>query len=316
MNGPERRPDRLDRPSEVDLQHAHAVVEALRGEEVDAVVGRDHLLMLRLRETEEKLRRTEAELRELTNELEQRVADRTAELERRTREVQELALEVSRAEDQERRRLAQYLHDHLQQLLVSVQMQLQMLARRADAAPIRERLGKLQRTMEDAIASSRTLTFELSPPVLDEAGLPPTLEWLGNWVHENYGLAVAVRLDQTANPVDRGHRSFVFGAARELLFNVAKHAGVDHAELILARTGSDHLQIVVIDGGGGFDPADSTGASGFGLARLSERVRLMGGSMEIESAPGRGTRVSLGLYCELPSPADLSEEPQASESAG
>jgi signal transduction histidine kinase len=115
-------------------------------------------------------------------------------------------------------------------------------------------------------------------------------------VSEKYNLQVDLKADPAAEPPSQELRYFVFDSVRELLLNVAKHAGVDSARVELLRADEEHIQVFVEDHGKGFEP--SAGAapdlySGTGLLRINQRVAAMGGELSIQSAPDRGTRITL-----------------------
>jgi len=237
------------------------------------------------------------QLQTVNETLELRVAERTALAEHRAAQLSTLTSELTLAEQRERRRLAQLLHDHLQQLLVTAKIRVGMVRRRAvqdgDGASLREVEGLLDQTLD----ASRSLTVELSPPVLYDAGLGPALKWLGKKKHDKYGLNVAVEVAEETEPESEDWRILLFQATRELLFNVAKHASTKTARVELGPADDGELRLTVSDPGSGFDPSilesDGGSSSGFGLFSLQERLHLMGGRLEVDSAPGRGTRVSL-----------------------
>lgn len=287
------------------LEEAEAIIEALQSEQVDAVVGRRSVALLRLKEVEEQLRRAR-------DELEQRVAERTAEAERRTRQLQSLALELTEAEERERRRLAALLHDGLQQQLVAMRFQLDTLGRSCTDGLSRSVVTELVKLAEETIRTSRSLAIELSPPLLHQEGLAAALAWLAQTKSEKYGLVVRVEADEDASPADDRIKVLMFQAARELLFNVVKHAETDHARLALRRSDGE-IELEVSDEGCGFDLAGlAAAADGFGLLSIRERAELLGATVEVDSAAGRGTRVSLrwpGEVAATGTPADEADRP-------
>src|SRR5262249_5632655 len=128
--------------------------------------------------------------------------------------------------------------------------------------------------------------------------LPAAFAWLADWTGHQYGLRVEVSADPLADSVLKDVRTLLFESVRELLFNVVKHAGVARVCVNLARTGDNELLITVVDEGIGFDPttlADraKAGQAGWGLFSIRERLTLLGGRFEIDSAPGRGTTFRL-----------------------
>jgi PAS domain S-box-containing protein len=227
--------------------------------------------------------------------LEQRVADRTALAESRSRQLQSLAVELIEAEERERQRIADLLHEDLQQLLAAARFTL-LSKRRSDPD-----LNEVQRLLEESISKSRRLSHELSPPVLHHSGLSASLEWLCLYMREQFGLNVHL-CTETTRPVDQAPiRVFLFRAVQELLFNIVKHSGVDTAHVKVAES-DDDLIITVSDLGKGFDTSmleTYTLSAGLGLLSLRERSSHIGGSMVIQSAPGQGSRVTLKFPVKL-----------------
>jgi signal transduction histidine kinase len=239
------------------------------------------------------------ELVELSRTLEKRVAERTAEAETRTQQLRSMALELTRAEQRERRNLAQMLHDHLQQLLVGAKFHLQALRGRVpDSA---EAVGEIQSLLDQSLDVTRSATYELCPPMLQDEGLSATLEWLGGWMRDKQGLEVRVEAEADSDPPNVILSAFIFQAARELLFNVVKHSQSQAATLWLRRVGDGHVELTVADEGQGFDPerAGDEADGGFGLHSIRERVGFLGGRMEVDSAAGEGTRIRLRAPLEV-----------------
>ncbi|HOD81805.1 MAG: Oxygen sensor histidine kinase NreB [Planctomycetes bacterium ADurb.Bin126] len=237
------------------------------------------------------------ELHQLNETLEQRVAERTAVAERRARQLRALASQLTLAEQRERRRLARLLHDHLQQLLVGARFHIAALRRRCDGDDLDQAFQQVEDLLAQSIQGSRSLTMELSPPVLYDEGLGPALHWLAHWMFETHHLEVHAAIDPSATVEAEDMRVLLFQAVRELLFNVVKHAQVRDARLSMQRVDGSRVRISVEDAGVGFDPSRTvlveTGSTGLGLFSLGERMEIMGGSMEIQSQPGQGTSVCL-----------------------
>lgn len=251
------------------------------------------------------LKLRETELQASRDLLEVRVRERTAEAEALTAQLRLLAAELTHAERKERERLARLLHDHLQQLLVAAKLHNGMLARHPDER-VRAVCARTGELLDQAVQDSRSLAVELSPPVLQHAGLSAALQWLACRIRDRHGLDVEVSVAPGAEPADASVRIFVFEAVRELLFNVVKHAGVPTARVSVDQDDA-HLRVQVEDHGAGFhrtgDPAAPSRAPGFGLFSIQQRLVLMGGEMAIDGVPGGGTRVELRL------PATTSDGP-------
>lgn len=232
-----------------------------------------------------------ASLQQLNEALEQRVAERTGQLQR-------TIVELSQAEQRERRKLAQVLHDDHQQLLVAIKMQLGML-RLAEPPAAPEQLDRLRGLVDQAIASSRSLSYELSPAVLHAAGLAAALHWLAPRKLEKYGLTLHVDADESAEPASANTRVLLFELVRELLLNVVKHAGTDEAWVTMRRGSRDQIEVVVEDRGRGFDKRwlerSAADPGGMGLSGMRERMASLGGELDVQSEPGAGTRVTVRL---------------------
>jgi len=246
-------------------------------------------------------KQVEDQLRQSHIELERHVMLRTAELDAKNVELQEradqlarLASEITLAEEQERHRLAQVLHDHLQQILVAAKLELSVLARKATDKEHQALIEDITGLVEESIRESRSLTVELSPPILHEAGLNAGLQWLARRMQKKYGFEVELELS-AVNDMERDDISiFCFQSVRELLFNSVKHSGGKNAKVSLSCNSQKDLQLTISDDGRGFDPervwqhAARASSGGFGLFSIRERIQLLGGDFEIDSKPGAG----------------------------
>ena len=203
-------------------------------------------------------------------------------------QLQSLAAELSLSEERERRRIATNLHDRIGQSLAFAKLKLAGLAQeKAELKPVQD-------LIEQAIVDTRSLTFELSPPVLYELGLVPALEWLTRKIQQEHGIQTRFHDDGQPKPVHENFRVVLFQAARELLVNVVKHANASHAQVMLRRDG-DALRIIIEDDGIGFEiaKAKSETPRSFGLFNIRERVEYLGGRVKIQSEHRCGTRVTL-----------------------
>jgi signal transduction histidine kinase/ActR/RegA family two-component response regulator len=224
-------------------------------------------------------------------------------LQQRADQLRALASELTLTELRERRRLAQVLHDNLQQTLVAAKMQVNRAQRKARNDELAQSLRGIDDLLDQSITESRSLTVELSPPVLFDRGLVGGLEWLARQFLEKHLLPVALVLDANGEPADETVRIFLFQAARELLFNTVKHARARSAQMCLTRLDGDRLRLAVSDDGRGFHPTqamrDNT-LSGFGLFSIRERLELMGGRLEIVTTPGQGTEMVIEIAAGRP----------------
>ncbi len=242
------------------------------------------------------------QLRTWNEDLEERVAQRTAEAEQRAVQLQRLAGQLSRAEQKERQRLAEILHDHLQQLLVGAKFSLNIARAQATDPSVDENLQQVNDLLDESLDASRSLTVELSPPILHQGRFRDVLDWLSRWMRDKHGLTVDVDVPDEIVALTDEVKVLLFQAVRELLFNIVKHAGTDRARVSMAMVSPETVRVSVSDDGAGFDPAaahddQGDGGSGFGLFSVRERLEMLGGQMAIASQPGEGTEITLLVPC-------------------
>ncbi|RPI20045.1 MAG: response regulator, partial [Acidobacteria bacterium] len=155
---------------------------------------------------------------------------------------------------------------------------------------------------------SRSLTAELSPPILHEGGLIPGLEWLARWMADKHGMFVDLETQPDASPAAEDVKALLFESARELLFNAVKHSGAKSVSVSLRRLKDDLVHLVVSDTGRGFDPKAlklaGISGGGFGLFSIRERLELIGGRIQIDSAPGAGSRFAITAPMGKPAVSD------------
>ena len=227
-----------------------------------------------------------AEARAMNEMFERREDERTAQLRR-------LVHELARTEQRERAKLAEVLHDHLQQLIVAARMHLGMAMQAPDRPTMLARMAPAEAMLGQAIDDTRTLSVELSPSVLEESGLAGGLEWLAEWMKEKHNLDVAVVFEGTIPETDEAARQFVFQSVRELLFNVAKHSRAERAEVRVHAHGDGSVMVRVSDAGRGFNPTEAGNGRSFGLTTIRQRLHAIGGRLDVRSAPGEGTSVTV-----------------------
>ena len=247
-----------------------------------------------------------AKLKSLNRSLERRVSERTAQAVDRAEKLRRLSAELSLAEERERRRIAQVLHDDLQQLLIAARMSF-FAHCNANSPAKRDALAQaVNEALEKSFDLTRSLSAELAPPVLYEDGLAAALEWLTSQTAGRYNIKITVKADSSADPQAIDVRVFLFQAVRELLLNSVKHAPRSPIHVAMTNDGRGKVRIVVSDQGAGFDPAKldskTMGTAGFGLFSIRERITSIGGEFRIQSTQGRGTQATLLVPCNLALP--------------
>lgn len=213
--------------------------------------------------------------------------------------IRSLASELAKAEQVERRRISQILHDDLQQRLFAVKAQLSFLRHASGEANngLSDTLGtldQLQSWLGEAIAITRNLSIDLSPIVLRGDGLSEAITWLGSQMKERHGLQVQLKTTENLVPLDDQVSALLFQSVRELLFNIVKHAGVLHATVTLGQV-DGRAHITISDSGKGFDvdAIMNNPKAAHGLLIVQDRLNLMGGNMQVNSKPGEGTSIIL-----------------------
>lgn len=204
--------------------------------------------------------------------------------------LRSLMADVLLAEEGERRRLAVDLHDGLSQTIALTRIKLAALRRSMDGK-LGAALDEIERLVDQTNLTARSISFELSPPVLHDFGLEPALQWLVENIQMRYGIQIELEDDGEPKPADQKTRVILFRSIRELLINAAKHAGARRVNVRLRRD-EGQLDAFVEDDGVGMDPR-VIALKGSGLISIRERLTHVGGSMRIESKPGRGTTIRL-----------------------
>ncbi len=212
------------------------------------------------------------------------------------REVRTVASNLTSSEQAERTRIARVLHDDLQQNIFAVKMQLSMLR---DSGGKNEETSKvdfaqLDEWLADAIATTRQLSVDLSPPILQGEGLTEAVIWLGAQMKEQYDLDVTVQANGVHAVFDENVRLLVFQTVRELLFNVVKHSETTKATVTFQPMDGE-VSITVSDNGKGFETEKvmENWKARHGLLRMRDRLFLLGCNLKIKSEPGKGTQITI-----------------------
>ncbi|WP_236607155.1 ATP-binding protein [Sandaracinus amylolyticus] len=230
-----------------------------------------------------ELRAFERELAETNERLEDKVRERTAEL-------RELARHLERSREDERRRIARDLHDETGQLLTALRMELDLA--RAGEGSLAASLERMNDVLDQAFDATRALVGELRPRLLDDLGLGPAIEWYVPRFATRSGLRCELVVEPRELVASPEISTAAFRIVQESLTNVARHGAARSVQVRLAREG-EVLALAITDDGRGFDP--SAVRAGYGLLGMRERALAHDGSLAIESAPGRGTRVQVTL---------------------
>lgn len=241
--------------------------------------------------------RTHTMLARLSRDLQSELDRRTERLRVAHRRMRELDSGMALAEERERRRLADQLHDTTIQQLVLAQIVLDRARGATDAGTMEIELARLGGLIDDAIGQLRTLVFDLSPPVLYQLGLFPALQWLAAQMTERWGLPYRCAQVGVTRALPDDLKVTLFQGARELLINVGRHARARRCDVALAFR-ADSIRLSVTDDGTGVDAADrgiGAGQGGFGLFSLRSRTELLGGGLDLSAASGGGTLAELWL---------------------
>ena len=221
-------------------------------------------------------------------ELSDRVREQTATLREQNAEVEALAASLANAERVERERIAQLLHDEVQQILFGVKIHLSVLGR--DKSVDTDLTDQLEAYVDEAITETRLLTTELHAPTMAGDALAPSIEWVADFARRRHGLRVHLDVTESVTLPSEEVVGLLVRATRELLFNVIKHSGTAEA-WVHTSCDAEGCRLVVTDRGrGGITLGGGTGG---GLTGLSERVGLAGGILEVEDLDGGGSQVTV-----------------------
>lgn len=221
------------------------------------------------------------------------------ELRASSEQLRNLAAHLLSVREEERTRISREVHDELGQALTAVKMDLAWLARRLPRGngQMLERISSTGQLADSIIQSIRRISTELRPAVLD-LGLAAAVEWQVQEFQARSGIQCKVRV-LTREVVASNASTAMFRICQETLTNVARHANATRAEVVLQKQ-RDRLVLLIHDNGRGFDQADPSLPKSLGLLGMRERAAIVGGEVNISSAPGKGTTVT--AWIPLPSP--------------
>jgi two-component system sensor histidine kinase UhpB len=220
------------------------------------------------------------------------MTEHVAQLEAYRLGARALAARILNAQEGERVRISRELHDDTGQALTLLLIRLQLIENNAVEPEVKHELAELRTLVGETLDGVRRLAVHLGPGVLEDLGLRAAIEWLADRVTLEAGLVVELRIEGNCDDVDPEVAVAVFRVAQEALTNVIRHARASRVTLRLTAH-AEALELVVTDDGRGFvlEEARARPSSSIGLFGMSERIALIDGNLEIESAPGRGTTV-------------------------
>ena len=227
-----------------------------------------------------------------TSRLEKNVEDRYKESLQAQRELRELSNRLVNAQEQERRAISRELHDEVGQSLGALLMDVENLA----AAPgedesARQGLKNIKKLAENCLNEVRNIALLLRPSMLDDFGLVAALEWQARDVSKRTGLRIQILDQHVSDNLPEESRTCIYRIVQEALHNCSKHSHAKSVQ-VTVRQETDRLWLTIQDDGKGFDP---NAVRGLGLVGMSERVSQLGGTLHVDSGPGRGTCLRVEL---------------------
>ncbi len=270
--------------------------------------------IINIRDISER-KQTEKTLKRMKDELEIQVKERTHELESiikllhnalyeqkkaeemirvHERQLRTLMSKLAIVEEEERKRIAEYVHDNISQNLASSTINLDKLEGSLHNTP--NGLKEARELIMQAIHFTRSLTFELSPPILHLLSFNDCVQWLIEKFREQYGMNIEFKAHGSVKELQKETTVLLFRTIRELLNNIVKHARAVKATISI-HSDSDSIEIKVEDNGIGFDTSEIDNyliqGEKFGLLSIRERIRYLNGIFEIKSKPSEGTKVKI-----------------------
>lgn len=211
------------------------------------------------------------------------------------KQLRSLASRLSLIEERERHRIATDLHDHIGQTLALSKIKLGELQELLSSNNLVNAVEEIRYLIEQAINYTRSLTFDLSPPILYELSLEAAVEWLIEKFQKKHNIQVHFEKPRQCVPMDNEIRIFLFQSIRELLTNVAKHAQA-HTATASIHKDNGNIRVSIEDDGIGFDASEINSFSldsNFGLFSIRERLSHIRGYLEVKSKPGHGCRITM-----------------------
>jgi signal transduction histidine kinase len=223
----------------------------------------------------------------MERELEQRLTENA----RARSELEQLSASLVRAQENERRTIARELHDEVGQSLSAIFMEAENAGAAQDPVELQARIASIRVLAEKTVNTVRDLALLLRPSMLDDLGLVPALKWHGREVGKRTGLNIIVSADDAADRLPDEHKTCIYRLVQESVNNSVRHSGARTVR-VEVKNESDHVRFTIQDDGIGFEAGQ---VRGLGMIGMEERVRRLGGRIEVESQPGRGTVVTAEL---------------------
>ncbi len=281
----------------------HAVLGVGRGDEIGLLATSFNKMAEDLSRHRQHLNelveaRTSA-LREANAQLESEVAERRKvedALRRSRQELRALASHLESVREQERTDIAREIHDELGQALTALKMDVHWVGQRVgDAQPaVGPKVTAMSKMVDATIHAVRRISSQLRPKLLDDLGLSAAIEWQAREFERRSGVACGIRSEPDDIVLDPARSTALFRICQETLTNVARHAGASRVDVVLRECEGD-LEMRIADDGKGIDPEQVSDGRSLGIVGMRERVRSLGGRLEISGDPGRGTVVHVTL---------------------
>jgi len=255
-------------------------------------------------EIQEILERSKDKLEDQVDERTRMLASANERLLSYQEQLRRVSSELLQTQERERRQIAIEIHDRIGQALAVAKIQLGALTAMLENPSKLAAVEEIRTLVTQAIQDTRTLTFELSPPVLYELGLQAALEWLAETIQAQSGLQVFVTGNQHEERLDTSRKVFLFRVVRELLFNVVKHADAQKVDVQVSKA-AERIDIDVSDDGRGIEPhclnaqdSDANQDQGFGLFSIREQLRYYNGQLTFKADEGKGTCATITMPLE------------------
>jgi PAS domain S-box-containing protein len=218
------------------------------------------------------------------------------ELDRARTQLRELSISSQTAREEEKSRIARELHDELGQSLTALKMDLAWLkAHTSESTPaVTERIRAMQAVLDSMVAATRRISSDLRPLMLDDLGLMAALEWLTQDFSRRTGVQCMLTMGDEIAQTDARIQSALYRAVQEALTNAARHAQASTVRIDLSAS-ADSVHLRIRDDGRGMDAADQAKRGSFGLIGMRERIYILGGTLQLESAAGQGTAIAIDL---------------------